>query len=124
MPSEIQVVFKSPPYASKSTCARGAKRAGHGEESLTFEQQDDGWVYFVLKEVQVPEKPKKIPSYKMMYGTSKSAIDTPVKFIHDFLNAHPDLKRKAAIYELTSRGINFSTARTQYQRWYSERKGE
>jgi hypothetical protein len=124
MPTEIQVVYKSPPYASKSTCLRGAKRAGHGEEALNVEKDDDGWVYYVLKEIEVADKPKRVPSYKLMYNTNKSAIDNPVKFIHDFLNAHPDLKRKQAIFELTSRGINFSTARTQYQRWYSERKGE
>ena len=68
---------------------------------------------------------EKIPSYKLMYNVSKSAVESPVKFIHAFLDSHPDLKRKQAIFELVSKhGINFSTARTQYQRWYSERKGE
>lgn len=125
MPVEIQVVFKSPLYSTKAICLRGAKRAGHAESELTVERDEDGWVYYVLREVEVVAKPVKVPSYKLMYNTNKSAIENPVKFIHAYLDENPDLKRKQAVFDLTSKfGINFSTARTQYQRWYSERKGE
>ena len=62
-------------------------------------------------------------SYKEVARYTKSAVDGPVAFVHQFLDANPGLSRKEAVMTLTSvHGINYSTARTQYQRWYSARK--
>lgn len=66
----------------------------------------------------------KLPAYKVLANKSgkKSSLDNPVKFIHDWLNENPDVKRKQAVTTLVGFGVNYSTARTQYQRWFSGRK--
>lgn len=64
----------------------------------------------------------KAPSYKAIANYEKSSVESPVAYIHAFLDANPDMGRKAAVVELVGRGINYSTARTQYQRWSSKRK--
>lgn len=71
------------------------------------------------------ETVEKLPAYKVLarQSSDKSTIEKPVEFIHAFLNEHPDMKRKAAIAALVHVGINYSTARTQYQKWFSARKG-
>lgn len=66
----------------------------------------------------------KLPSYKQMVrdhgGTSK--IENPVAFVHGFLDANPNMTRKQAVAALVSvHGVNYSTARTQFQKWFSKR---
>lgn len=67
---------------------------------------------------------EKLPAYKVLANKSdkKSSLDNPVKFIHDWLNENPDVKRKQAVTTLVGLGVNYSTARTQYQRWFAGRK--
>lgn len=69
-------------------------------------------------------KSEEIPSYKEFARYDKSAVDKPVGFIHQFLAHHGDkLTRKEAVHALVSGyGVNYSTARTQYQRWYAANK--
>jgi len=70
-----------------------------------------------------PEQPKiKALSYKHLArkAPAKSAVGTPVEFVHQFLTANPQLKRKEAIAALVDAGVNFSTARTQYQKWFAK----
>lgn len=68
-------------------------------------------------------KNEKIPSYKQFARYDKSAPTGVVGFIHQFLTQHPTLTRKQAVHALiTGYGVNFSTARTQYQRWYTKNK--
>jgi hypothetical protein len=67
-------------------------------------------------------KADKLPTYKEMATYEKSTVAKPFEFIHSFLDANKDLGRKAAIQELIKAGINYSTARTQYQRWFSKNK--
>lgn len=75
-------------------------------------------------EAPVAETPK-LPSYKeMMKDTATSTVVKPVAFVHAFCDAHPDLTRKQATAELMALGINFSTARTQYQKWYTANKAK
>ena len=66
-------------------------------------------------------KAEKIPGYKTFARYDKSSVDKPVAFIHQFLANHPNLTRKQAVAALIAYGINYSTARTQYQRWFSGR---
>lgn len=63
----------------------------------------------------------KQPAYKVLARMSgaKSAIEKPVEFVHAFLSANPDLSRKEAVAALVNEGVNYSTARTQYQKWFS-----
>lgn len=69
------------------------------------------------------EKAPKGKSYKEAARYDKSAIESPVKFVHSFLDANPGLSRKDAVITLTEQhGVNYSTARTQYQKWFSARK--
>lgn len=69
------------------------------------------------------KNPDAVPPYKRMPHGVPSTIESPVAFVHAFLNENPNMKRKAAVNALVTRGINFSTARTQYQRWSANRKG-
>ncbi|AGC35730.1 hypothetical protein ACP46_gp45 [Rhizobium phage RHEph06] len=73
--------------------------------------------------VAAPAAPEKMKSYKQVANYNKSSKESPVAYIHAFLSANPTLSRKAAVIALTSEhGINYSTARTQYQRWFSANK--
>ncbi|QWY83370.1 hypothetical protein [Rhizobium phage RHph_X3_2] len=47
----------------------------------------------------------------------KSTVEHPVQFVHKFLDKNPTLSRKAAIDKLRAKGVNISTARTQYHKW-------
>lgn len=65
----------------------------------------------------------KTKSYKQVAHYGKSTVDKPVGFIHQFLSDNPGMTRKEAVIALTEGyGVNYSTARTQYQRWYSANK--
>lgn len=77
---------------------------------------------FANKEVGDAAAAEKRPTYKEMANYEKSTIDKPVGFIHQFLTEHPTLTRKQAVGALMDYGVNYSTARTQYQRWFSKRK--
>lgn len=72
--------------------------------------------------VEVAPKAK-APSYKDFANYDKSSVVKPVEFVHGFLDANPGLSRKAAVQALVEAGVNYSTARTQYQRWFTARKG-
>lgn len=71
---------------------------------------------------ETPAEKVKTPSYKDFANYDRSRIMKPVDFVHSFLDAHPELSRKAAVQALVEAGVNYSTARTQYQRWFSKRK--
>lgn len=63
----------------------------------------------------------KSKTYKQIANYDKSAIEKPVAFIHQFLSDNPGMTRKEAVIALTEGyGINYSTARTQYQRWFAK----
>lgn len=66
----------------------------------------------------------KLPAYKVLARQSgaTSAIEKPVEFVHAFCNEHPEMKRKEAVTALVTYGINYSTARTQYQKWFTANK--
>lgn len=68
----------------------------------------------------------KAKTYKEVAHYGDSQVEKPVAFIHQFLSDNRGMSRKAAIVALTEGyGINFSTARTQYQRWFTaNKKGE
>lgn len=70
----------------------------------------------------VPAK-EKAPAYKDFANYDRSSVLKPVEFVHQFLDAHPELSRKAAVQALVEAGVNYSTARTQYQRWFTKKKG-
>ena len=113
--SNMIVEFESTPYTTKANALRGAKRAGH--ENVTVMTHDKGFVYVVMR----AEKTK-APSYKAMWSREHSRVEKPFNVVHSFLDANgADMSRKEAIAALVAKGVNFSTARTQYQRWFSKR---
>lgn len=63
-----------------------------------------------------------LPAYKVVannHGHGHSKIENPVAFVHGFLDAHPNLTRKQAVVTLVQvHGVNYSTARTQFQKWF------
>lgn len=63
----------------------------------------------------------KVPAYKQFMNNTRSTIMKPVEFVHAFLDANPELTRKAAVHALVEKGINYSTARTQFQRHFANR---
>lgn len=110
-----KIIFTSQTYTTKANAMRGAKRAGH-IENVMIETRDEGFGYIVIA-----HETTKTPSYKMMYSREHSRVESPFKIVHAFLDANPTMKRKNAIAALVAQGVNFSTARTQYQRWFSKR---
>lgn len=76
-----------------------------------------------LTEVEV--EVVKVASYKELARASAptSTVVKPVELVRTFLSANPQLDRKAAVAALVGMGVNFSTARTQYQKWYTANKG-
>jgi len=61
--------------------------------------------------------------YKQMPKYVPSKVESPLAFVHGFLNANADMKRKDAMLALVEdHGVNFATARTQYQKWFALRK--
>lgn len=77
-----------------------------------------------IEEVEVAQVTEKLPAYKVLARQSgaTSAIEKPVEFVHSFLTANPDMKRKEAVAALVNAGVNYSTARTQYQKWFTANK--
>ncbi|QXV74924.1 hypothetical protein [Rhizobium phage RHEph26] len=53
---------------------------------------------------------------------SRSRVARPVEFCRKFLDKNPELPRKEAIAKLHAKGVNFATARTQYQKWFKEHR--
>lgn len=76
------------------------------------------------KELQAAAKiTAKSKTYKQVARYGKSSPDNVCGFIHQFLSDNPDMTRKEAVIALTEGyGVNYSTARTQYQRWFAARK--
>lgn len=79
-------------------------------------------VEYVAAATSIAKKAKKNApkalTYKQLPHGVPSTIESPVAFVHGFLNANPKMKRKDAVAALIGTGINFSTARTQYQVWF------
>lgn len=76
---------------------------------------------FADKAIEDAVKGTKIPPYKTFARYGSSAVDKPCGFVHQFLNDHPTLTRKQAMHVLAQYGVNYSTARTQYQKWFAAR---
>lgn len=71
----------------------------------------------VVTEVKAPRV-----TYKTLPHFVPSTVESPVAFVHGFLNANADMTRKNAVASLVNdHGVNYATARTQYQRWYAKR---
>lgn len=72
---------------------------------------------------QAPALPATVPAHKVFQVHGKSTIVSPVKVVHDFLDANgANLTRKQALFQLAQLGINYATARTQFQRWFAKNK--
>lgn len=80
-------------------------------------------VRITMKVVDEPTTKEAKPlSYKQLPRLAKSEVEKPLSVIFTFLDANLGLTRKQAVSELVAMGINFYTARTQYQKWYTKRK--
>ncbi|QIG73278.1 hypothetical protein EVC02_057 [Rhizobium phage RHph_N17] len=53
---------------------------------------------------------------------SRSTVARPVEFCKKFLDKNPEMPRKDAIAKLHAKGVNYATARTQYQKWFKEHR--
>jgi len=63
------------------------------------------------------------PRHKEFAVYGRSSLLSPVAFVHSFLNQHgKELSRKDALFQLSQKGVNNHTARTQYQRWFAANK--
>lgn len=70
------------------------------------------------------EPKSKQPAYKVLARQSEatSSVDNPVAFVHAFCSANPGMTRKETVAALVAQGVNYSTARTQYQKWFTAQK--
>jgi hypothetical protein len=135
-------------FSSKSNAARAAAAVGLGRASC-FEVDGGRWAFraramdlgadynaqcvaygdylhsLPAKPVQAPEPAKPaaaVPGYKDFQLYGRSAALSPVATVHNFLKANgAGLTRKEALFELSKLGVNYATARTQYQRWFANR---
>lgn len=120
------VASLAPSYATKATAVRGATRANLAADAYSVSRNEDGRFVITLVE-KVKAKKEKAPKerskmYKELYSRERSTVIKPFNVVHSFLDANPDMKRKDAITALIEQGVNFSTARTQYQRWFTKNK--
>lgn len=129
-------------FSSKSNAARAAAQVGLGRPNC-YQLEDGRWSFralavdlgaaFVYPEAPAP-KPAPVaqpaaepapvtsttPAYKDFQLYGRSVALSPVATVHKFLNEHgANLSRKDALFALSKLGVNYATARTQYQRWFS-----
>ena len=90
----------------------GAEQSGPLKDAVAFHD-------FASAAISEAAKATKIPPYKTFARYTKSSVDSPCGFVHQFLTEHPDLTRKQAMFALAQYGVNYSTARTQYQKWFA-----
>lgn len=63
-------------------------------------------------------KSKRAPAKKAAPTVaSASTIESPVRRVWEIADSMPDAKRKDVVDACIAQGINFFTARTQYQKW-------
>lgn len=76
-----------------------------------------------MQRIEAIKAATKLPSYKTIARYEHSLVESPVAFVHGFLDANPEMTRKQAVSALVQvHGINYSTARTQFQKWFSKHK--
>lgn len=118
-------------YSSKSVAKRGAGRAGLEEGTFTIEAVGDRFAIIPVvtpepepqeEAVTAPVAETKSVALKTLATKEKSTVIKPVDFVHVFLDNATNLSRKEAIIALVDAGVNYSTARTQYQRWFTKNK--
>ena len=90
------------------------------EDALLADQEANA----ATNEVAEIAQATKLPSYKSIARFGATSVpDSPVAFVHGFLNANPNMTRKQAVSALvTVHQVNYSTARTQYQKWFTAHK--
>ena len=134
---------------AKRAAVAFCKADGLPENSFCLQQDVDGkWFFEVLTPVAEQPAPKApryklhrrkpkapvaaatpaaaalpagtVPAHKDFQVYGKSQILKPVEVVHNFLNANgANLSRKQALFALAELGVNYATARTQYQRWFA-----
>lgn len=117
VPWEQMIANANPPvnYAfNEGTNSAGEPATGTLKDVIHSRDFSDG-------DISEAAKIEKIAPYKTWAKYAPSSVDKPCAFIHSFLDAHPDLTRKQAMHALALYGINYSTARTQYQKWFAGR---
>lgn len=103
------------------------RKARHASMLNDYEAVYDATAVALNKKATKATKSTEVKAPRVTYKSMPHHVPTPfigaVAFVHGFLNANPDLSRKQAVEALvTVHQVNFSTARTQYQRWSSNRK--
>lgn len=123
-------------FSTKANALRGAKRAGVDLETLNLVPEEGRWMFRVVEPVAVePVAAEPAPvvevepapvvaletakplRYKEFASKDRSTLAKPFEVVRAFLKANPTMKRKDAVLALVKMGVNYSTARTQYQRW-------
>lgn len=70
-----------------------------------------------------PAATAKAPAHKAFANYAHSTLGKPVAYVHEWLGSHGNgMSRKAALATLCEAGINYSTARTQYQVWFGKQR--
>jgi hypothetical protein len=128
-------------YASKSTAIRGAQRklgakAAEGK-AFKVKSTDDGRFYWQL--VAKADKAKPAAKAKGVKANAApvttlatmreqtagylSSIESPCVVVFDLADKMKGARRRDVIAAAVEAGVNYYTARTQYQIWYTASKG-
>lgn len=118
---------KSTGYTTKSVCQRGAGRKfpeALAAGAIHMQKEDDGKWYFFLIEPDAPavaEKSAKKPRAKSNMA-QKDGEPGPCFIVWDLCDKMVGARRTDVIKACVAAGVNYNTARTQYQHWYTARK--
>ncbi len=90
------------------------------EDALLAEQEATAAAAAVVEVVAA----EKLPAYKVIARDQRHSVpESPVALVHAFCDANPTMTRKQAVSALvTVHQVNYSTARTQYQKWFTKHK--
>lgn len=103
-------------YTAKSSAVRAAKREMEKNSAIigySVAQLEDGkWV----ADLQMA------PLGDVIMGQRFSTVERPCDLVHGIARKMADSSRKEVIAACVAAGVAYNTARTQYQRWYSNQK--
>ncbi len=127
---QYEIIEQDGQFGFRSVKTQRAKRTqmNEGEALEQYERELDEAQN--PESVEVPEKlvskTKKKPAAKSKRAPAKkvaptvasvSTIESPVRRVWEIADSMPDAKRKDVVDACVAQGINFFTARTQYQKW-------
>lgn len=130
-------------YKAESSAIRAAKnilaKAGYPEllKQVSVLDTDDGFVASLVASPEVVEALEKVgnkaidvqvnemeeePERSDGYISESSTVSGAVALVHQIADSMPKAKRSEVIEACRKAGVAYGTARTQYQRWRSNKK--